>query len=475
MYPLVYIQLFIIACIAGVFGLVNLGESSISDASFSVFSNAICWLAGVYSSLLTYRVFLHPLNKFPGPIQARIGSLWFTTKLGKLDGYYRLEELHKKYGRYVRIGANMLSITDPDIMQPAFGAGSKIIKGDWYDGGAPHHSMHTTRDKGLHDRRRRVWAPAFSDKALREYEVVVQELNDTLVQRIGEFKGGVVNVTTWFNLYSFDVMGRLTFGKDYGMVASGKRHWALDLLTEGMAVSGLRIPTWTFRILISVPGLAAGYHRFLKFCSGELKARVQKTNKTDTKDITGWLLKAYTGEKHPEEDPMLQGDARLIIVAGSDTTSATLTYLFYHLALDPSQQKKLRDELRPLTQGEWGDKDIQNANHLNGAINESLRLHPPVPSGLYRQTPKEGTQVGDTFIPGGVTFFPPLYVMGRGELEKRRWLLEGQLTCSTRRRDLHRRDLFHSRTLVLQTRDDQTSRCVRAVLHGSLQLYWKKS
>lgn len=68
------------------------------------------------------------------------------------------------------------------------------------------------------------------------------------------------------------------------------------------------------------------------------------------KDITGWLLKAYAGEAHPEDDPTLQGDARLFIVAGSDTTSATLTYLFYHLTREPDQIEKLKDELRPLTQ-----------------------------------------------------------------------------------------------------------------------------
>lgn len=112
---------------------------------------------------------------------------------------------------------------------------------------------------------------------------------------------------------------------------------------------------------------------------------------------------------------MLQGDARLIIVAGSDTTSATLTYLFYHLAKSPEQVERLRQELRPLTTGDWSDKDIQHADHLNGAINEALRLHPPVPSGLYRLTPPGGMQVGDVYIPGGVTFYAPQYSMGRDE------------------------------------------------------------
>jgi len=104
---------------------------------------------------------------------------------------------------------------------------------------------------------------------------------------------------------------------------------------------------------------------------------------------------------------MFQGDVRLIIVAGSDTTSACMTFLFYELAKHPEEVKKLREELRPLTRArDWSDKDIKNAQHLNGAINESLRMYPPVPSGVQRVTPKEGMHVGEIYIPGrfsGVT------------------------------------------------------------------------
>ena len=102
---------------------------------------------------------------------------------------------------------------------------------------------------------------------------------------------------------------------------------------------------------------------------------------------------------------MPHADARLIIVAGSDTTAATLTFLFYHLAQEPAIVEQIREELRPSTQGDWHDKDIHNCATLNGAINEALRLHPPVPSGVQRITPKEGMQIGETFIPGGTNFW----------------------------------------------------------------------
>lgn len=82
-----------------------------------------------------------------------------------------------------------------------------------------------------------------------------------------------------------------------------------------MENAGFRLPTWVFRLLLTIPGAAHGYYKFLKFCADELKWRVQNGKSVD-KDIIGWLLKAYSNEKRPEDDSMLQGDSRLIIVAG---------------------------------------------------------------------------------------------------------------------------------------------------------------
>lgn len=111
---------------------------------------------------------------------------------------------------------------------------------------------------------------------------------------------------------------------------------------------------------------------------------------------------------------MLNADSRLIIVAGSDTTAATMTYLFYNLATNPSETKKIRDELRPVAQGEWTDANIRDCKHLNGAINEALRLHPPVPSGVERKVPEGGATINGVFLPGETVFWMPQFVIGRG-------------------------------------------------------------
>ncbi|EMC93926.1 hypothetical protein BAUCODRAFT_150161 [Baudoinia panamericana UAMH 10762] len=418
MHAVLYLNTFLLTCVGSALALYKGLGVSVGGACAATAYIASCYLLGAYGSLLMYRLFLNPLNRFPGPWPARLSNLYFSFQLGHSDAYYKLQAVHEKYGRFVRIGSNDLSIIDPEAMELTYGNHSKVTKSSWYDNDAPLTSMHTSRSKALHDKRRKVWAPAFSDKALREYEAKIEAVNDRVVQRIGEFKGAPVNVTKWFNLYSFDVMGQLGFGKDYHMVEKGEKHWALELLSEGMQPLALLLPTWLFRASTAVPGLAAGYSKFVQFCVDETSWRVENASEKDKEgsvDIMTSILKAYQGVKQPQKDSMLQADARLIIVAGSDTTAAALTYLFYHLAKDRKQVQKLRDELKPLTRGDWSDKDIRHAQHLNGAINEALRLHPPVPSGVSRLTPKEGMMVGDTCVPGNVTFIMPQYVMGRDE------------------------------------------------------------
>lgn len=418
-YGLTYLNS-VLLIIAGVTGTLYKGYGfdflAALSAALAIVSSA---LAGLYTSLFIYRIFFHPLNRFPGPWRLRLSGFFWNARLKNSDAYYQLKTLHDQYGDFVRISPNILSIVDPEGMEVSYGVHAKASKSPWYEGDYPLSSMHTTRSKPLHDKRRRVWAPAFSDKALREYETQVNFYNDKMIKRLSEFKNGPVDVTKWFNLYSFDVMGRLAFGKDYGMLDSGEKHWALELLSEGMEPLALQPATWLFRVLAGIPGLAAGYYKFIKFCTDELAGRVHNDGKkgSDTgSDIMGWLLKAYKEVEHPERDPMLQADSRLIIVAGSDTTAATMTSLFYHLAQEPEHAAKIREELRSTIDGEWTDKDIHNLPHLNGAINEALRLHPPVPSGVQRTTPKEGMHIGETYIPGNVHFWMPQYVMGRGKL-----------------------------------------------------------
>jgi cytochrome P450 len=138
--------------------------------------------------------------------------------------------------------------------------------------------------------------------------------------------------------------------------------------------------------------------------------------KPEVPDIVTPLIAPYEGKKPTGLDlTYLQGDTRLLIVAGSDTTSATLVYMFYHLSKNPSIVSKAREEIKPLLRedGSFNHREATHNEYLNGIINETLRLHPPVPSAIQRITPPEGLKVGETFIPGDVVVWCPQYTLGR--------------------------------------------------------------
>jgi cytochrome P450 len=93
----------------------------------------------------------------------------------------------------------------------------------------------------------------------------------------------------------------------------------------------------------------------------------------------------------------------------------------------------LREEILPLVEasGEIPHLKLQYLDHLNAVINETLRLHPPVPTAIPRLTPPEGIQIGDTFVPGNTTVWCPQYVLGRSKFPKRSLHRRSRLTRFT--------------------------------------------
>ena len=59
------------------------------------------------------------------------------------------------------IGPQEVSVLDPAILPAINGVRSKTTKAALYDLTLPSKGLNVTRDRGEHDRRRKVWDPAF--------------------------------------------------------------------------------------------------------------------------------------------------------------------------------------------------------------------------------------------------------------------------------------------------------------------------
>lgn len=80
-------------------------------------------LIGVYAlsllaSLVVYRTIFHRLRNFPGPFWARVSKFWHVEKClsSSSQNHIVLDELHKKYGTFVRTGNS-----DPSVRGFPFG------------------------------------------------------------------------------------------------------------------------------------------------------------------------------------------------------------------------------------------------------------------------------------------------------------------------------------------------------------------
>ncbi|KAI0528278.1 cytochrome P450 [Xylaria bambusicola] len=398
--------------------LSHLYELSLRAATDRSIAIAICYFGGLYSSLVIYRLAFHPLRRFPGPVGCKISSAWFATYLRRQDAFRQLAALHNKHGNFLRVGSNDLSIVHPKAVQIIYGQGTKCRKADWYDLTYPRVSLQSTRNDALHSRWRRVWSTAFGDRHLRDYEERMIQYRARLIKVLEESAGQSLDMTRWFANYSFDVMGELAFGRSFDMLETSVEHETIKLLTAGSAALGSKLPMWFFRIMIGIPGAASSWWSFLEYCIAQLDNRIQRKGEGDKKDILSSLLQPFNGNDPKGFDRgLLEGDTQLIIVAGSDTSSTTLATIFRYLAQYPHHIGLLRSELDPLHRNELGDYnfiELSNLKHLNGVINEALRLFPPVPTILPRLTPPEGLDIDGTFIPGNTTVFCPQFVISRG-------------------------------------------------------------
>lgn len=128
-------------------------------------------------------------------------------------------------------------------------------------------------------------------------------------------------------------------------------------------------------------------------------------------DVFAYLLGEQGKQRRKLDRRELQQDCMLMVVAGSDTTSNAMTFCLYELARHPSVIARLREELDPLVPGPLQPQDFDtlrdSAPLLNACINETLRLWPPVPSGLQRTTTASLALPDDARGSQGKILLPP--------------------------------------------------------------------
>jgi cytochrome P450 len=106
---------------------------------------------------------------------------------------------------------------------------------------------------------------------------------------------------------------------------------------------------------------------------------IPKKRAGDTGDLFSRLTRATTDEGDRFTDEQIVDHMSFLMMAAHDTTTSTLTSMFYELAKNQEWQDRVREECLEFGAGPIGFDDIDRFEQLTLVFKETLRRYPPLP------------------------------------------------------------------------------------------------
>lgn len=91
-------------------------------------TNIALSVAVLFTSRFLWNYFRSPLKSFPGPLPTSFTNIWRFLDVfrGRCD--ITQNALHRKYGSAVRVGPNILSLSDPNLISQVYNTKSPWLK-----------------------------------------------------------------------------------------------------------------------------------------------------------------------------------------------------------------------------------------------------------------------------------------------------------------------------------------------------------
>lgn len=112
------------------------------------------------------------------------------------------------------------------------------VKAAFYDvfgAGFSRRCIGSERDPHKHSEMRRMLSPAFSQRSLLEQESIIGRVIDQFVRIIGEkapSESNGINMTKWYEMSSFDILGEMAFGESFHSLETGKLFFLMPTLSR---------------------------------------------------------------------------------------------------------------------------------------------------------------------------------------------------------------------------------------------------
>jgi len=279
---------------------------------------------------------------------------------------------------------------------------------------------------------RRIALKIFTRRNFSTWMMDVFKANATKVVALLEAQpaGQMLDMQSVYYKFTLDSIGAIGFGTELGCLDAGlstpvpfaaafdeaQAHILLRMLTPFWSM----VPEFTQRVgKYALPGEAqfrkavAVVRDFGAAVVAERRAELAASGGAHARNDLLSSFMTMEGGEHFTDDYLVDIVLNFVI-AGRDTTAATLTWATFRLATHPREAAAVVEEVDRVLRGAAPDyKSVTTMMPLTKAfLSETLRLHPPVPKDL-KTSVKRDTLPDGTKVPGGAKVLYVPYTMGR--------------------------------------------------------------
>ncbi|KAI3333842.1 cytochrome P450 [Ustulina deusta] len=405
-------------------------------------ANSIFWIlipsvAILYSiSLLIYRLYLHPLAKFPGPKLAAATGWYETYHDLKNPGgqfMYRLHKLHKTYGPIVRLSPDEVHISDTAWVDTLLVSSAQGIRDKYAPAAAQAGTPKGVFGTSLHNthrRRRAALSPLFSKSCAAGAEGLIYDKIDLLLKQLDLqiARDGYAEMRTAFVGFTTDVVYEYCLGQSFGLLedeVKGKE-WSNSIRALAKSIPYTRQFNWIIPLSQKIPislmrivspdlaRVAAMHHdmeaqalQAIREHEQDQKSGLDLSFHRNPKDrfaVFRTLLQHNSLPPHEKRFDRISHEAVTLLAAGGETTASTLMMAVYFILTDKNNVlSRLREEVDSLMStgvSRPSVADLERLPWLTAIIKETLRIS-TITARLTRVAPEEALQFNDWVMPAG--------------------------------------------------------------------------
>lgn len=334
-------------------GLALLLEAAYAHKPVSVILVAL--IALTYG--ITYRIFFHPLSRFPGPFFGKFTDFYSFYGVYKQSRTKLQYEFLQKYGSPVRVSTNELVFSDVKTISEIYGQSSTIPEKERTISEAlsatGEGSLLNTVDRVQHGRIRRLLSNGFSLRSLLDSERLISEKIELYVdltfRRGAGGSSGPQDIYTKTHELFLDIISQLSFDQSFNCLSDEMSTALRDVDSFGRVVPPQAFfPGFRYLPFASIREGFRGVSRLEAFARDCVTRQMQKPKTGLGSDSI--LTNMFNAQDAESGSKLTMGEiienTIIFLVAGTSTTAVTLLYLIWECGRRPEIMRRLTEEIR---------------------------------------------------------------------------------------------------------------------------------